>query len=146
LVAEFSEKLEGIEQYEQTCCLGIPLHKSKEQLYSQLKKAKEEGTKAHFTGKQIPLKVIHERLDRLLLLQQDITFKKNKKKVGKTFKVLVEGKSKEKKGYYVGRSQYQAPEVDGVIFIKGKNLRTGDFVCVKITKAQEYDLIGKAIK
>jgi len=108
--------------------------------------SKEEGTKAHFTGKQIPLKVIHERLDRLLLLQQDITFKKNKKKVGKTFKVLVEGKSKEKKGYYVGRSQYQAPEVDGVIFIKGKNLRTGDFVCVKITKAQEYDLIGKAIK
>lgn len=108
--------------------------------------SKEENTKAYDFKGQIPAKVKHDRFDRLLLLQQNISFEKNKKRVGKKFEVLIEGKSKEKKGYYVGRTQYQAPEVDGVVFVKENNLKIGDFVQVKITEALDYDLVGKVVK
>lgn len=108
--------------------------------------SKEENTKAYDFKGQVPTKVKHERFDRLLLLQQNISFEKNKKRVGKKFKVLIGGKSKENKGHYVGRTQYQAPEVDGVVLVKGDNLKIGDFVQVKITEAQDYDLVGKVVK
>jgi len=108
--------------------------------------SKEEDTKAFDFKGQIPAKVKHERFDRLLLLQNNITLDKNKERVGKILKVLIEAKSKEKKGFYVGRSQYHAPEVDGIIYVKGKDLKIGNFARVRITKAQEYDLMGTVMK
>lgn len=106
--------------------------------------SREENTKAYHLKRQIPSREKQERWDRLLLLQQKISLEKNKCKVGKMLTVLIEGKSEEN-GYF-GRSQAEAPEVDGVIYIKGKKLNVGDFVEIKITEALDYDLIGQRRK
>jgi ribosomal protein S12 methylthiotransferase len=103
--------------------------------------SREEDTKAYDLKHQIPSKIKLDRLDRLLLLQQKISLEKNKSKIGKKLTVLVEGKS-EGNGYF-GRSQSEAPEVDGLIYIKGYKLNSGNFVKVKITEALDYDLIGE---
>ena len=59
--------------------------------------------------------------------------------------VLVYGKS-ENEGVYLGRSQYDAPEVDGIVYVNSKKeLKPGDFVGVRITDTLEYDLVGNVI-
>ncbi len=103
--------------------------------------SREENTKAYDLKHQIPSKIKLDRWDRLLLLQQKISLEKNKSKIGKKMTVLVEGKSEEN-GFF-GRSQAEAPEVDGLIYIKGNKIKVGDFVEVKITEALDYDLIGQ---
>jgi ribosomal protein S12 methylthiotransferase len=105
--------------------------------------SREENTKAYDLKHQIPSRIKHDRLDRLLLLQQKISLEKNQSKVGKKMTVLVEGKSEEN-GFF-GRSQAEAPEVDGLIYIKGDKIKIGDFVEVKVTKALDYDLIGEKV-
>ena len=102
--------------------------------------SKEEDTSAYNFANQISSKIKLDRLDRLLLLQQTISQKKNRKKIRKIFKVLIEGKSED--GYFVGRSQGEAPDVDGVIYVRGEEIKIGDFVEVRITEANEYDLFG----
>ena len=103
--------------------------------------SREEDTKAYDFKHQIPSRVKQERLDRLLLLQQQISLEKNKSKIGKKMTMLVEGKSEE--NCFFGRSQAEAPEVDGLIYIKGKKLNIGNFVKIEIAEALDYDLIGE---
>ena len=83
-----------------------------------------------------------ERYDLIMSRQAALSFKNNQKHIGKTYKVLVEGMSKNK--IYAGRTAFQAPEVDGVTYIKSDRLQTGCFSYVKITDALEYDLVGEA--
>ncbi len=105
--------------------------------------SKEEGTPAGDFKKQIPRKVKIERLNMVMSLQQDISREVNKKFLGKTIDVLIE---EEKEGSYLGRSQYDAPEVDGLVFVSSeRKLRPGDFVKVKINDTLEYDLAGKEV-
>ena len=105
--------------------------------------SKEEGTPAGDFKKQIPKKVKIERLNMVMSLQQDISRETNKKFLGKTIDVLIE---EEKEGSYLGRSQYDAPEVDGLVFVSSeRKLRPGDFVKVKINDTLEYDLTGKEV-
>jgi len=103
--------------------------------------SREEDTKAYHLRPQIPSKKKQDRWDRLLLLQQKISLEKNKCKVGKNLAVLIEGKSGEN-GFF-GRSEAEAPEIDGLIYIKGEQLKVGDLVKVRITRASDYDLIGE---
>lgn len=103
--------------------------------------SREEDTKAYHLRPQIPSKKKQDRWDRLLLLQQKISLEKNKCKVGRNLTVLIEEKSEEN-GFF-GRSEAEAPEIDGLIYVKGQKLKAGDFVKVKITKASDYDLIGE---
>ncbi len=103
--------------------------------------SREENTRAYDLKPQVPSRTKQDRWDRLFLLQQKISLEKNKSKLGKKVKVLVEGKSERNR--FLGRSQAEAPEVDGLIYIKGEKLKVGDFVKVKITKALDYDLIGE---
>lgn len=105
--------------------------------------SKEEDTPAYNFKDQVSSKIKLDRLDRLLLLQQTISLEKNLKKIGKVLKVLIEGKSED--GYFVGRSQGEAPEVDGVIYVRGDKIKIGDFVEVRIIEVDEYDLFGKGL-
>lgn len=106
--------------------------------------SKEEDTKAYGFGGQVSPKLKAERLDQLMLTQQKIAFEKNRAKIGKTVTVLIDNKSQED-GHFVGRSQAEAPEVDGMILVKGNRLKIGRFYRVKIVNWREYDLIGEQI-
>ena len=105
----------------------------------------EEGTPAERMPDQVPEEVKEERRDELMLLQQQISAEKTEQMVGKTLDVLVEGRIPEE-GIYVGRTYRDAPEVDGYIFIHAEEeIISGDFVTVKVTGADEYDLTGDVI-
>jgi len=80
-----------------------------------------------------------------MTLQQEISSENNLKFFGKELKVLVDEKDPEDLSQFLGRSQMDAPEVDGLIYIKGEDLEPGDFVDVNITGTMEYDLIGETI-
>ena len=80
-----------------------------------------------------------------MLLQQQVSAEKTEQLVGRTLDVLVEGRIPEE-GIYVGRTYRDAPEVDGYIFINAEEeIISGDFVTVKVTGADEYDLTGDVI-
>ena len=67
----------------------------------------------------------------------------NKNFLGKIIDVLIDEKEED---FYLGRSQYDAPEVDGLVYVDSKKaLNAGDFVKVEITDTLEYDLVGKAL-
>ncbi len=102
--------------------------------------SREEGTPAYAFKGQIPRAKKQERFDRIMTLQRQIASEVNSRFMGKEIKVLVEEKQS---GGYVGRSQGDAPEVDGVVYINTqKPLKAGKFVQVKITDTLEYDLVG----
>ena len=104
----------------------------------------EENTPAAAMPDQIDEAVKQERLDRLMLLQQEISDEVMQARVGETDEVLVEGF---RHGRYYGRSLMEAPEVDGkVLFTSQKKLRPGEYVTVHITGASEYDLNGEAVQ
>ena len=76
-------------------------------------------------------------------LQQEISMDKSKERIGKTYRVMIEGRVAGENAY-VGRTYMDAPNVDGYIFVNtDEELMTGDFVPVKVTGALEYDLIGE---
>lgn len=103
--------------------------------------SREEGTPAYNFKKQIPRKTKEERFNTIMLEQQNISQEVNKKFKGQVLDVLIDKKEKD---FYLGRSQYDAPEVDGLIFVHSKKeLTPGDFVKVKIIDTLEYDLVGE---
>ena len=103
----------------------------------------EEGTAAAAMPGQIDEDVKKDRLDRLMLLQQDISLAHNQARVGETAEVLVETFEN---GRYTGRSRMEAPEVDGVIRFKSRRkLKPGEYAWVKITGADAYDLSGEEL-
>lgn len=76
-------------------------------------------------------------------LQQKIIDKKHNQLIGREFNVLID--SVPKKDLPSGRSQFDAPDVDGLIYVKGKNIKVGDLIKVKITDNMLYDLVGEKI-
>ncbi len=107
--------------------------------------SKEEGTAAYSLADHVPEKVKKERLDILMKEQQKISQARMQRLFGKTVKVLIDEKQKGEEGVYLGRTQYDAPEVDGLVYVSSKEtLRPGDFVDVRITDTLEYDLAGEA--
>ncbi|HIK33626.1 MAG TPA: 30S ribosomal protein S12 methylthiotransferase RimO [Oscillatoriales cyanobacterium M59_W2019_021] len=101
----------------------------------------EEGTSAYNLPNQLPQEVMDARRDALMELQQPISLKKNRAEVGKIVDVLVEEENPQT-GELVGRSARFAPEVDGVVYVRGA-ARLGSLVSVKITDADVYDLYGE---
>ena len=105
----------------------------------------EEGTVAATLVEQVDEEVKQDRRDAIMSLQQGISSDFLKKQVGKTLRVLIEGKIADEDAY-IGRSYMDAPGVDGCIFVQySGELLSGDFVDVKITGSSEYDLIGELI-
>jgi ribosomal protein S12 methylthiotransferase len=103
----------------------------------------EEGTSAYGLEDNIPQEVKESRAEEIMELQQDISFRKNLEKVGKTFKVIVD---KKESGRYLGRTEFDSVEVDNEVIINSsKKLTPGDFVNVKITNAFDYDIEGEVV-
>ena len=103
--------------------------------------SREEGTVAGDMEDQIDEDVKAQRVDAVMRRQLDISREINEEKVGNTMVVLVDGMDEE--GAYLGRTQYDAPEIDNtVIFGSDKELEPGDMVKVYINDAFDYDLVG----
>jgi len=103
--------------------------------------SREEGTKAYGFKNQVSEAVKLRRYNQVMSLQQEVSREVNRKFIGKTLEVLVD---ECKDGSYLGRSEFDAPEVDGLVYINSKRtLNLGDFVRLKITDTLEYDLIGE---
>ncbi|MEK7274809.1 MAG: 30S ribosomal protein S12 methylthiotransferase RimO, partial [Candidatus Desantisbacteria bacterium] len=104
--------------------------------------SKEHGTPAFNFPNQVDEMVKEERHHLIMELQKKVSFKKKKKKIGKILDVLVEGYIEQG---MVGRSQYEAPEIDGAIYLKGRYQKIGEIVPVEIIAATEYDLVGRIV-
>ena len=103
----------------------------------------EEDTPAASMPDQIPEGIKEERRDEIMELQQEIAFEKAEEMVGKELWCMVEGKLTDEYAY-VARTYRDAPGVDGYLFIQTtEELMSGDFVKVRVTGAEEYDLIGE---
>ena len=104
----------------------------------------EEGTYAYqYYKDEIPQEVKQDRLDYLMRVQEGISADVNASKVGQTFRVIVD---REEEDFYVGRTQYDSPEVDPEILIsKDTPLSPGSFYQVKVIDAQAFDLYGKVL-
>ncbi|MBR6947904.1 MAG: TRAM domain-containing protein, partial [Muribaculaceae bacterium] len=105
--------------------------------------SEEAGTwAAEHLNDDIPQEVKQERLQQLMALQEGISMEIQEQKVGKTLKVIVD---REEEDYYVGRTQWDSPEVDPEVLIsKDKPLAIGQFADVRITQALPFELMGKA--
>jgi ribosomal protein S12 methylthiotransferase len=104
--------------------------------------SREEGTPAAKMPAQIPAPVKKKRRKELMLLQQEIAFKKARRMKGRTVEAIVEGRIVGE-DVYTARTYMDAPGVDGTLFIETRReLMSGDFVNVRITGSDQYDLIG----
>lgn len=104
----------------------------------------EENTHAHTLNDTLSAEEKQARADSIMDVQQDISFQLNQAKVGQTFKVMIDRKEKD---YFVGRTEFDSPEVDNEVLIDAKDqyLSVGSFVQAKISKATEFDLYGNVI-
>ena len=108
------------------------------------KYSREKGTPSYKLRPLVPKKIMNERYKKLMILQQGISKEINKSFIGKTLDCIIESYTDD--GMVIARSQYDAPEVDGVVYIKtDKSVVPGDIEQVKITDCYEYDLIGEII-
>ena len=107
--------------------------------------SEEDGTFAaqHYED-TIPNDIKQSRLDEIMALQQEISAEINESKVGKTLVAVID---REEDEYYVGRTEFDSPEVDPEVLIsKERELKIGEFYKVEITEAMPYDLIGKIVE
>jgi ribosomal protein S12 methylthiotransferase len=106
----------------------------------------EENTHAFELKDDVNEKEKKHRADAVMQLQQEISYQTNQKKVGQTFKVLVDRKEGE---FFVGRTEFDSPDVDNEVLIKADNehyISVGSFVNVKINEASDFDLYATLIK
>jgi ribosomal protein S12 methylthiotransferase len=104
----------------------------------------EENTHSHSMKDDIPADVKQERSDAVMELQQGISLELNQQRIGQNLKVIIDRKEG---GNYIGRTEFDSPEVDNEVMIDGKDtyLRIGDFVNVIVKDATEFDLTAKLI-
>lgn len=104
----------------------------------------EEGTKAAEMAGQIPEEVKEERYNQIMRVQMEINNESNKDKIGFEMDVIID--EEEEKGIYVGRTRYDAPEIDNSVLVRTlKEHQPGDIIRVKITDAFDYDIVGEEI-
>jgi len=103
----------------------------------------EENTSAYDLADDLPAEIKEQRAQQIMEVQQEISFKKNEEKIGKTYKVIID---KKEAGRYLGRTEFDSVEVDNEVIVHSKaKLLPGDFVNVKITAAFDYDLEGEVV-
>ena len=102
----------------------------------------EENTGAFNLIDDVPEEIKYKRLNEIMEIQSQISWELNQNKIGKTFKVLIDRK---RGRYYVGRTQYDSPDVDNEVLIEAKSnfLRVGQFVNAKIIDASDFDLYAE---
>jgi ribosomal protein S12 methylthiotransferase len=155
LIADIREKVPGI-ALRTTLISGYPgeTEADFEETYSFVERMRfdrlgifnyshEENTHAYLVEDNVPEEVKQERSDEIMALQQGISEELNQAKIGKTYKVMVDRKES---GFFVGRTEHDSPEVDNEVLIPAEQYaRQGDFVQVKINKAEEFDLYGDIV-
>ncbi|MFO7885272.1 MAG: 30S ribosomal protein S12 methylthiotransferase RimO [Desulfobacteraceae bacterium] len=102
-----------------------------------------QDLKSHGLNNHVSKELATQRHDMVMAEQAEISERINEKHLGKIYKVLVEEHPGD--GMYIGRTDFQAPEVDGITFIYKENLEPGSFVDVKITETYAYDLAGEIV-
>jgi ribosomal protein S12 methylthiotransferase len=105
----------------------------------------EPGTPAEKLPEHLPEEVKAERRDRLMAEQQAVAFEWSNAQVGREVEVIVDGPDPEFANHVRGRGVADAPDIDGLVRVKGKNLRPGDIVRAKVTAADGYDLAARAV-
>lgn len=91
----------------------------------------------------IPEEVKNQRLDEIMAIQEEISLQVNEDKVGKILKVIID---REDSDYYIGRTEFDSPEVDPEVLItKNKQLTVGDFYQVRINEALPFELLGEVL-
>ncbi|MCM8805103.1 MAG: radical SAM protein, partial [Candidatus Omnitrophica bacterium] len=101
------------------------------------KYSREKGTNAYSLQNQVSEKEKGARLNFIIKKQEEISKENLKKYIGKKLKVLIEKKEKD---YFIGRTEYDAPEIDGVVYIKNGNLKNGDFYNLTIKSSDTHNL------
>lgn len=104
----------------------------------------EENTTAYQLEDDVPQEVKERRVEEIMELQAEISLEKNQEKIGKTFKCIFDRKEG---NYFVGRTEYDSPDVDNTVLVPAENtyISIGEFVEVKITSAENFDLIGEIV-
>ena len=103
--------------------------------------SREEGTPAYSFPGQVPERVQRQRFDEIMSVQQEISARQNREFLGTTLDVLIDEKEQD---HYLGRTRYDAPEVDGTVFVTSRRtLEPGEIARVRITDTLEYDLSGE---
>ena len=104
----------------------------------------EENTTAYELEDDVPEEVKLARANEIMEIQSQISWELNQEKIGKTFRCLIDRKEG---NYFVGRTEYDSPDVDNEVLIDAKKhyVKTGDFVEVKIIDATDYDLYGEPV-
>ena len=107
--------------------------------------SEEEDTAAFKLKDDVPEQTKQDRADKLMMLQQEISIENNKNKIGKTFKVIID---RLENGYFIGRTEFDSPEVDNEVLISEKDntLEIGEFYKMKIIKADFFDLYAMPIE
>jgi len=105
----------------------------------------EENTTAYDLEDNVPEEVKLARANEIMEIQSQISWELNQQKIGKTFRCLIDRKEG---NYFVGRTEYDSPDVDNEVLIDAKKhyVKTGDFVEVKIIDATDYDLYGEPVR
>ncbi|MDI1354435.1 MAG: 30S ribosomal protein S12 methylthiotransferase RimO [bacterium] len=105
----------------------------------------EENTHAHLLKDDVSEKIKKKRADAVMAIQQEISFKLNQEKIGKTYKILVDRKEND---FYIGRTEFDSPDVDNEVLVKADKdtyLRIGDFANVNIYEANDFDLYATLV-
>ena len=102
----------------------------------------EEGTKAYELADNVPEKVKNERVEELMNVQQSVSLKLNKKRIGKIYKTLIDRKEGQ---YYIGRTEFDSPEIDNEVLISSPkdDLIIGKFYNIKVSNADYFDIFGE---
>jgi ribosomal protein S12 methylthiotransferase len=157
LVNQIRDKVPGI-ALRTTLIAGYPgeTEKDHEEMMDWVEKTKferlgiftyshEENTHAFNLKDDVSEKIKRKRADAVMKLQQEISYELNQQKIGKTFKALID---KEEGNYFIGRTEFDSPEVDNEVLIKktsDSKLKIGQFAMIKIDEANDFDLFGKEI-
>ena len=104
----------------------------------------EENTSAYDLEDDVPEKTKKARADEIMDLQTHISWELNKKKIGRTFKVLFDRKEGD---YFIGRTEFDSPDVDNEVLVRANEnyVRIGDFANIKIEKSDHFDLYGVVV-
>jgi len=156
LLSKFREKLPEI-AIRTTLIVGFPGETDEhfEELKSWVKKQRfdrlgcfayshEENTGAYIYEDDVPQDVKQKRVEEIMQIQQQISYEINQQKIGKIYKCLFDRKEGD---FFVGRTEYDSPDVDNTVLIPAKNtyIKIGTFENVKITSAEDFDLYGEVI-
>ncbi|WP_028120904.1 30S ribosomal protein S12 methylthiotransferase RimO [Epilithonimonas tenax] len=104
----------------------------------------EENTTAYVLEDIISDEVKQSRVEQIMEIQQQISWEKNQEKIGKVFRCIFDRKEGD---YFVGRTEYDSPDVDNTVLVPAKDtyISIGEFADVRITSAEDYDLIGELV-